>query len=80
MTKGIRRYELTAANVVRPLHTVSYFKDQDALDWNKAVLENKKLRILMRGVKVGRKKGGGKVNLMSVFQTKGEKKPEADPA
>jgi len=28
------------------------------------------MRILMRGIKIGRKKGGGKVTLNDVFQTK----------
>jgi len=30
------------------------------------------MRILMRGIKIGRKKGGGKVTLNDVFQTKAE--------
>ena len=30
------------------------------------------MRILMRGVKIGRKKGGGKITLMDVLSTKKE--------
>lgn len=30
------------------------------------------MRILMRGIKIGKKKGGGKVTLMDVFETKVE--------
>jgi hypothetical protein len=34
------------------------------------------MRILMRGVKIGKKKGGQKLTLMSIFEKKKDKKPE----
>lgn len=34
------------------------------------------MRILMRGVKIGKKKGGQKLSLMSIFEKKKDKKPE----
>lgn len=34
------------------------------------MIELRKMRILMRGIKIGKKKGGGKVSLMDVFETK----------
>lgn len=35
--------------------------------------EARKLRVLMRGVKIGRAKGGGRIPLVNVFEKKGEK-------
>ena len=34
------------------------------------MLERRKLRIMMRGIKIGRQKGGGRVSLMNVFEIK----------
>ena len=34
--------------------------------------ERRKLRIMMRGVKIGKAKGGGRVSLMNVFEKKEE--------
>ena len=33
--------------------------------------ENRQLRILMRGIKIGKRQGGGKVKIMSVFEKQG---------
>lgn len=33
-------------------------------------MERRKLRIMMRGIKIGRQKGGGRVSLMNVFEKK----------
>ncbi len=34
------------------------------------MLEERKMRIMMRGVKVGKKKGGEKISVMKVFEKK----------
>jgi hypothetical protein len=34
------------------------------------MLEERKMRILMRGVKIGKKKGGEKISVMSIFEKK----------
>ena len=34
------------------------------------MIELRKMRIIMRGIKIGKKKGGGKVTLMDVFEKK----------
>ena len=44
-------------------------RDQTYDGYRRQLFESRKLRLMMRGVKVGRKKGGGRVNLASVFQT-----------
>lgn len=36
------------------------------------MIELRKMRIIMRGIKIGKKKGGGKVTLMDVFEKKTE--------
>lgn len=36
--------------------------------------ENRQLRILMRGIKIGKRQGGGKIKIMSVFEKQGENK------
>lgn len=82
MTNAKRRLGLAEASAVDPRSRYPMLLDPEIKEWKQMLLEAKKLRVLMRGVKVGKKKGGGKVNLMSVFQTKGagstgDKKPEA---
>ncbi len=37
------------------------------------MMEQRKLRIMMRGVKIGKKKGGAKISLINVFEKKAEK-------
>lgn len=49
------------------------FKNSDKAEFNRMIFEAKKLRIMMRGVKSGKKKGASQVNMMSVFET-GKKK------
>ena len=71
MTKGERRYQLVRLNAIEPLRQYPLLQDPEPIEWRRILFEARKLRVMMRGVKVGRKKGGGRVNLMSVFQTKG---------
>lgn len=40
------------------------------------MVELRKMRILMRGIKIGKKKGGGKVSLMDIFETKVDEEDE----
>lgn len=74
MTQGERRENLVGAHSLDSLTRFPMLYESSDIGWKAALFEAKKLRILMRGVKVGRKKGGGQVNLMSVFQTKGGNK------
>lgn len=71
MTFASRREAYAGAHTLDSLNRFPYLYEVADLEWKAELFEAKKLRILMRGVKVGRKKGGGRVNLMSVFQTKG---------
>lgn len=77
MTFGERREQLAKAHTLDSLNRFPYLYEVTDIEWKAELFEAKKLRILMRGVKVGRKKGGGRVNLMSVFQTKGGDKGTA---
>jgi hypothetical protein len=40
------------------------------------MFEDRKMRILMRGIKIGKKKGGEKISLMNIFEKKSDKKTE----
>ncbi len=40
--------------------------------------ENRQLRILMRGIKIGKRQGGGKVKIMSVFEKQGGKEEKVN--
>jgi hypothetical protein len=42
----------------------------------KQMLEERKMRILMRGVKIGKKKGGEKISVMSIFEKKKTETPK----
>ncbi|EGR32354.1 hypothetical protein IMG5_086270 [Ichthyophthirius multifiliis] len=47
-----------------------WIQNQERKEWLKEQMEERKMRILMRGIKIGKKKGGGKVTLMDVLETK----------
>lgn len=49
-----------------------FYQNKQEIAWKKYLDERRKLRIMMRGVKVGRQKGGGRVSLMNIFETKQE--------
>ena len=53
-----------------PLINHPYFDMTEIHKAKRESQETKKFRYMMKGVKVGRKKGGGKVELMSVFEKK----------
>lgn len=54
----------------KPFSNHPYFDFRDAKQAKIDSQESKKFKYMMKGVKVGRKKGGGKVELMSVFEKK----------
>lgn len=57
-----------------PLHRITrlypFISDMKEQQRKKDLLEERKMRILMRGVKIGRKKGGEKISIMSIFEKK----------
>lgn len=71
-----------------------FVQDFEKNEFRQEVFEERKIRILMRGVKIGKKKGGEGFSLMNIFEKKsdkpetkgekkgagGEKKPEAPKA
>ena len=64
------RYEFPLRNMRRIYPFLKNYEDEERrllLD------ERRKLRIMMRGIKIGRSKGGGRVALMNVFEKKEEK-------
>eukprot|EP01017_Pseudomicrothorax_dubius_P004572 TRINITY_DN1094_c0_g1_i11.p1 TRINITY_DN1094_c0_g1~~TRINITY_DN1094_c0_g1_i11.p1 ORF type:complete len:114 (+),score=31.83 TRINITY_DN1094_c0_g1_i11:130-471(+) len=46
--------------------------------WRKQLEEQRKLRFLMRGIKIGKKKGGVKTSIINVFERKGVKIRDRD--
>ncbi len=56
-----------------------YLKDFENSEFKHEILEERKLRILMRGVKIGKKKGTGSFALMNIFEKKSDK-PQQDKA
>ena len=47
-----------------------YLSFSEATERKKMMLEDRKMRIMMRGVKVGKKKGGEKISVMKIFEKK----------
>jgi len=62
-----QRYSVPLWDITEAFPYISYEGDQERKN---AQLERRKLRIMMRGIKIGRKKGGAKISLMSVFEKK----------
>jgi hypothetical protein len=56
-----------------------FVNNWDSINDKKEKYQNRKMRIFMRGVKIGNRKGGSQVTSMSVFEMQGKKKM-ADPA
>lgn len=65
-----RKEHLHAHPVHNPVQNYPYVRLADEYAKKQEVLDEKKLRFMMKGVKIGRKKGGGKLTLMSVFEKK----------
>ncbi len=53
-----------------PNYIYPFFNDLEKEARKKEMFEARKLRILMRGVKIGKKKGGQQISLMSIFEKK----------
>lgn len=55
-----------------PVNTLDFYapglENREYKKLRKTLYDERKLRIMMRGVKIGRKKGGGRVSLMNVFE------------
>eukprot|EP00347_Sterkiella_histriomuscorum_P022689 403337523 len=56
-----------------------FVNEWDDINDKKEKYQNRKMRIFMRGVKVGNRKGGSTITSMSVFEMQNKKKM-ADPA
>lgn len=55
---------------------VPYFNFTEKKLYLQDLNDKRKLRVLMRGIKIGRKKGGARVSLMNVFEKKSDKQAE----
>ncbi len=66
------RYRIPIWDVSWAYPWITYEKEKER---HKLMLERRKVRILMRGVKIGKKKGGEKVAVSNVFEKKSEAKP-----
>jgi len=73
------RKNVKLCNIIFFRFSVPIWDVKEAFPWftfseeqqrQKAMLERRKLRIMMRGIKIGRQKGGGRVSLMNVFEIK----------
>ncbi|KAL4454911.1 hypothetical protein ABPG74_006293 [Tetrahymena malaccensis] len=67
--KELAEFNTYAHDLASGFPWVQYYEQKER---NKMMIELRKMRILMRGIKIGKKKGGGKVTLMDVFETKAD--------
>jgi small subunit ribosomal protein S33 len=49
--------------------------DED-IEFAEMMEDGRKMRIMMRGVKIGRSKGGGRISIMSIYEKKKEEATE----
>ena len=56
-------------NISDPEDTYKYYEDPDIEEWKDHLEEGRKFRIMMRGIKIGRRKGGGRFNMLNIFET-----------
>lgn len=63
----LHRYDVPVWNVKE---IFPYLQNKQEQERKNFLIERRKLRMMMRGIKVGRLKGGGRVNLMSIFEIK----------
>jgi hypothetical protein len=63
-----------------PSQAIPFLTDNEQKLYQEELNEKRKLRILMRGIKIGRKKGGARVSLMNVFEKKSDKPNEEQAA
>ena len=83
--KGAKRMSMYDIPVWNYQQWFPFVQDFDNNEFRQEVFEDRKIRILMRGVKIGKKKGGTGFSLMNIFEkktdkpeTKGEKKGAGD--
>lgn len=71
--KGAKRLSIFEVPIWNHRYWFPYFRDHDIIKFREEVAEGRKLRILMRGVKIGKKKGGSGFALMNIFEKKADK-------
>jgi hypothetical protein len=71
--RGAKRLSIYDIPVWNHEQWFPFARDFDKNDFRKEVIEERKMRILMRGVKIGKKKGGTGFSLMNIFEKKSEK-------
>ena len=79
--KGAKRMSMLDIPVWDYQQWFPFVQDFEKNEFRQEVFEERKIRILLRGVKIGKKKGGEGFSLMNIFEkksdkpeTKGEKK------
>ena len=66
---NLSRYEMSNLHIMYP-----FFKNWEGLNYKKEKYSDRKMRIFMRGMKIGVQKGAGKsMDAMSVFEMSGKK-------
>ena len=75
--KGAKRLSIFDIPIWDEKEWFPQLNDLDAQTFRSEMLERRKLRILMRGVKIGKKKSGSAFTLMNIFEKKKEKTPES---
>jgi len=72
--QGQKRYERYAVPIWNPRRVYPFWRNTEKDEFLKLLRQAQILRMIMRGVKVGKRKGGTKVQLLNIFEKKGEKK------
>lgn len=64
------RLDQYSVPVWNPQQWFPFLEDVDTREWRRELQEGRKMRILMRGVKIGRQKGGEKVSILNIYERK----------
>ncbi|KAM3140137.1 hypothetical protein pb186bvf_007690 [Paramecium bursaria] len=67
---GQRRFEQYQVPVHNPSQVFPFMQDQDLKEWKQQLVDGRKMRIMMRGVKIGRQKGGGRLSILNIYERK----------
>lgn len=74
--RGAKRLSIFEIPIWNHKHWFPFLRDFDREDFKSELVEARRMRVLMRGVKIGRKKGQTGFSMMNIFEKKSDKPNE----
>ncbi|CAK72733.1 unnamed protein product (macronuclear) [Paramecium tetraurelia] len=70
LDSGQNRARQYSVPVWNPAQWFPFMTQWKKLEFNRKLVDGRKMRIMMRGVKIGRQKGGEKISILNIYERK----------